>query len=170
MVEISYSDLDELSKPGMLVLINSTDKRVFIGSSKNLLATLGRLMDDIKSGKHPNHLLVADKEKLIARLSISNNTEDELMKYEKLELAKSYKDQGYIMYNSIELPTYRPVVRYDKKKRNVNVLLCSKGYSYRHIKSFNNKVEANEYIKNTSIYQMLLDGIEERKKDLTTIK
>lgn len=159
MLEVSFDDLKTYTKAGTFALVNELDRRVYIGASKNLLSTLARHIEQIEDGRHSVTDLIPVKDKLVARLVTSDIDDDCLLKYKKHELAKWYEAQGYKLYNPTDIPTYTPIVRYNRNKKSVDVLLKSKGYSYKLVRSFPDKVEANEYLKNTSLYDMILTTI-----------
>lgn len=106
----SFNDLYKLSVACIYAIKCDATKKVYVGYSKNLLTSLGRIMDDVVSyGTLKNDIDRASIEILCTDASILNSTK--ITRLNVSLYAQQYKDAGYSFYKPTNLVNYRVDVK-----------------------------------------------------------
>lgn len=148
-----YKHFSKYCLPGVFALINHTDKRLYLASSNNVLASVSKLFYDIKFNKHPLKDLVAERQKLNLIL-LSKDSNKDIQLHLVRQFAEQYTEQGYTFYQPPRYTTYSWYTKITPTHK-VEVYLKS-NYGKSHlIVTYDNLRDANKYIKRTSIYKQL---------------
>lgn len=147
----------EYNKAGVYALINEKHKKIFIQSSSNIINHVGNQVNLLSKRHHFNKLLIKDRKYLnIKLLEYCENRFKDIM---KLKWIEHYKSLGYTIYNTEKIPVYRvrkAVVMLERGLMDMQVQLVSLGKRVSPVASFKTEIEADEFIKNNTVYDMLI--------------
>lgn len=131
---------------GVYALLNKRDKKLLIKSSKNILKSLFAVLSSLEW----NQNLYKDRNKL--SILILEQTSEHIDILKSIYIDK-YLKEGYTLYNKEKLPSYRPRKRVHDD--GLWVELVSSGKRVYKVKRLDSHKEANRFIKETSIFDML---------------
>lgn len=148
-----YKGFSKFCIPGVYALINHADKKLYLASSNNVLASVSKIFYDVKFNKHPLKDLVADRQKLNLIL-LSKDSNKDIQLHLVRQFSEQYTEQGYTFYQPPRYTTYTWYTKITPTHQVEVHLKSNYGKSYL-INTYTTLRDANKYIKRTSIYKQL---------------
>lgn len=109
-IRYGINDLYKLTEPCIYAIRNDGSKLVYVGYSKNLLASLGRILGDVESyGSLKNDIPTAYVQVLCTDASVLDSVK--LTRLNVSLYAQQYKDAGYSFYKPTNLVKYKVDVK-----------------------------------------------------------
>ena len=144
--------LAQANKSAIYALINERDKRVYVGSAKYPISEAGRVISDIYSPMRCIYQQMKTDKKRLKFLILEYTKQ---LKIDKWKWMDYYKTLGYSIYNESIMPIYSIRKFNNVSTRKVEVQIVTKGKRVSFVKEFKTNDEADLYIKDTSIFDML---------------
>ena len=145
--------LMDISKPGVFALVNPKQKLVLVIGSSYPLKALTTVITSLANNTHSSLLMRKHKKRL--SLCILEQCEKKDILANKLKWIDYYQTLGYTLYNTELLPKYRIAMRVNLDTRRAEVGVVSKGKRWYIVTDFPNVIEANEFMKTHTVFDIL---------------
>lgn len=145
------------NKSGVYALVNEKQKKILVQSASHVMKHLGNNVALLSKKIHPNKQLKKDRRYLSIKLL--EQCDSAYKEVCKLKWIEHYRNLGYIIYNTEKLPVYtvrKTIVYANTSSFRMQVQLVSKGKRVVPVKNFLTDTEASEFIKTTTVYDLLL--------------
>lgn len=140
------------NKSGVFGLINEKSKLIYIGSSSNVMRSLGHIISELANKTHPSMEMRRDKKKL--RIILLEQTEE--LYISRIKWVDYFKSEGFGLYNiETRLPKYKIRTVVLKNTFVVQLQLITAGKRVLPIKDFSTQEEAMAFANEKGIFELL---------------
>lgn len=142
--------LVDLCSPGLYVILNEEDRKVWVGQTHSFLEAFSRMLSGLRDGTYPSKPLRLAYNNRKIRIEIIETCTDKTERLLKLGvLCEEYKSRGYELYNKRDGLKYTPKLRIVQEdyKFYAQVVLKNRNHGTLVVGVFEEVEEAEQFMK-----------------------